>query len=150
MAQQSDRRPSGSSRLVLGFDAGCATCSDLARRIEERVGDKLEVRSLRHPQVEHWREKVLGKDAPWAPTLFEVGGAREVRAWTGPRIAVRLARALGPVATWRVMQALGEVGTPKAATLRPPVANTGAAGMSRGQFLKGMGGAVLASAYSPG
>jgi hypothetical protein len=129
---------------VLGFDAGCMKCSDLARRIEERVGDELEVRSLHHPQVEHWRERAFGKDAPWAPTLFEIGGAREVRAWTGARMAVRLARVLGPVSTWRVMQALGEVGATRLAADGSPAAKMGAAGMSRGQFLKGVGGAALA------
>jgi hypothetical protein len=135
---------SGRRRLVLGFDAGCMTCSDLAKRIEERVADKLEVRSLYHPQVEHWRERALGEDAPWAPTLFEVGGAWEVRAWTGRRMAVRLARALGPLSTWRVMQVLGEVGASKAAADGSPIARIGAAGMTRGQFLKGVGGAAVA------
>ena len=123
----------GERRLVLGFDAGCMMCSNLARRIEERVGDRVEVRSLHHPQVEHWREQALGKDAPWAPTLFEVGGARGIRAWAGPRMAVRLARVLGPVSTWRVMQALGEV----------RATSTSSNGMSRGQFLKGVGGGVV-------
>lgn len=127
-----------SKRLVLGFDAGCAACGELARRIEERAGDRIEVRSLRHPQVEHWRARVLGEDAPWAPTLFEVGGARGVRAWTGPRLAVKLARVLGPVSAWRIVQALGEIGAPETA------AHTTAAGISRGQFLKGVGGTVLA------
>jgi hypothetical protein len=54
----------------------------MVERIKERVGDKLEVMSLRDPQVQEWREKALGQDAPWAPTLFEVNGS-EVRAWTG-------------------------------------------------------------------
>lgn len=66
----------GGRRLVLGFDAGCTTCSDLAKKIEERVGDKLEVRSLYDPQVEHWRRQVLGEDVPWTPTLIEVNGGR--------------------------------------------------------------------------
>lgn len=144
MLEPERREAQSARRLVLGFDGGCATCSDLARRIEGQVGDKLEVRSLHHPQVEHWREQALGENAPWAPTLFEVGGVHEVKAWTGPRMAVRLARALGPVSTWRVMQALGEVGVPKVAAIGPPVADGGAAGMSRGQFLKGLGGAALA------
>jgi len=39
------------------------TCSGLARSIEEAVGAKLELRSLTDPQVEHWREQALGKDA---------------------------------------------------------------------------------------
>lgn len=33
-------------RLVLGFDAGCMTCSGLAEKIQDRVGDRIEVRSL--------------------------------------------------------------------------------------------------------
>ena len=134
----------GARRLVLGFDGGCATCTDLARRISERVGGKLEVRSLHHPQVEHWREQALGKSAPWAPTLFEVGGTRRVRAWQGMRMAVRLACALGPVATWRVMQAFGEVDVPRVAAAGTPVVGGADAGISRGQFLKGLGGAALA------
>ncbi len=85
-------------RLVLGFDAGCTTCTGLARRIEEQLGDKLEVRSLRDPQVEHWRKRVLGENAPWAPTLIEVKGAR-VKAWTGVRMGVVLSRRLGLAAT---------------------------------------------------
>jgi len=36
-------------RLVLGVDAGCLTCSQLARRIGEQVGDRLEIRGLRDP-----------------------------------------------------------------------------------------------------
>ncbi len=144
MLEPETRGVMGARRLVLGFDGGCVTCSALAERISERVGDRLEVRSLHHPQVEHWREQALGKDAPWAPTLFEVGGAREIRAWTGPRMAVRLARVLGPTSTWRVIQILGEVGASKVAMSGPSVASRGVASMSRAQFLKGMGGVTLA------
>ncbi|CAA9405816.1 MAG: hypothetical protein AVDCRST_MAG22-1553 [uncultured Rubrobacteraceae bacterium] len=61
--EETNIRASG-YRLVLGFDAGCMTCSGLARRIEATVGDRLEVRSLTDPQVEHWREQALGEDAP--------------------------------------------------------------------------------------
>lgn len=135
----------GLRRLVLGFDAGCGMCSDLASRIAERVGDKLEVRSLYHPEIEHWRKQALREDAPWAPTLFEVDGIRGVRAWTGMGMAVKLTRALGPVSTWRVMQALGESGNQRVATLsEPSVRSVAVAGMSRGQFLKGIGGAAVA------
>lgn len=144
MAVPERRRDQGARRLVLGFDGGCATCTDLAKRIEERVGDKLEVRSLHHPQVEHWRGQALGEGAPWAPTFFEVGGARGVKAWTGPYMAIRLARTLGPVFTWRLMRILGEVGVPKVATVGSPIAGGGDVGMSRGQFLKGLGGAAFA------
>lgn len=61
--------------LVLGFDAGCLTCSELARKVEEQVGDRLKVRNLREPQLEEWRKNALGEDATWAPTLFEIKGA---------------------------------------------------------------------------
>ncbi len=100
----------GGRRLVLGFDAGCTRCSELARRIEEQVGGMLEVRSLYDPQMEHWREQTLGKDAAWAPTLVEIVGG-QTKAWTGLPLGVRLGRYLGPIGTWRVMQTLGEIGS---------------------------------------
>ena len=131
-----------SRRLVLGFDAGCMTCSDLAREIENKVGDKLEVANLRDPQVMEWRKETLGEDAPWAPALFEVNG-EAVKAWTGKRMGLKLGRALGPVATWRVMQVLGEVGATPEVIEASSVARIGS-GMSRGQFLKGVGGAAVA------
>lgn len=133
MQEPAKRDAPGVRELVLGYDGGCATCGDLAQRISKRLGNRLEVRSLHHPQIEHWREKTLGQDAPWVPTLFEVGGAGEVRAWTGPRMALRLACAVGPVSTWRTMRALRDFEMPST----PPN------GMSRGQFLRGLGGGVL-------
>lgn len=148
MTDVTQRKAFGARRLVLGFDAGCMTCSDLASKIEAKVGDKLEVRSLHDPQVKQWRGLALGEDAPWAPTLFEVGGTREVRAWTGTGMAVRLMRALGPISTWRLMQVFGEGGKRKvevvAAAGGSPIAEAASAAVSRGQFLKGAGGAALA------
>lgn len=129
-------------RLVLGFDAGCTMCSDLAQRIEERVGDKLEVRSLHDPQMEHWRTQTLGENAPWAPTLVEVGG-KKVKAWTGIGLGLRLSRSIGPLATWQIMQILGELVTSVSDTANTPFSKA-AVGMSRGQFLKGVGGAAIA------
>jgi hypothetical protein len=95
-------------RLVLGFDAGCTTCSGLARRIEEKVGDKLEVVSLLDPEMGNWRKQALGEDAPWAPTLVEVRGGK-VRAWTGLSMGLTLSRRLGAKNTWQVMQTLGKL-----------------------------------------
>lgn len=46
--EQADGRHGG-RRLVLGFDAGCMACSELAKRIEEQVGDRLDIRSLSDP-----------------------------------------------------------------------------------------------------
>jgi len=80
-------------RMVLGFDAGCLTCTDLARRIEQVVGDKLEIRSLRDPQVEDWRKEALGEEAPWEPTLIEIEDG-SVKARTGVRMGAYLSRSL--------------------------------------------------------
>jgi hypothetical protein len=128
-------------RLVLGFDAGCMTCSELARRIEERVGNKIEVLSLNDPAMDHWRREAFGEDAPWAPTLVEVDHGK-VRAWTGVRMGARLSRVLGPVATWRMMQVLGEANADL--HLADSVAARATSGLTRGQFLKGVGGAAVA------
>lgn len=141
MTQPEDKVAMGTRSLVLGFDAGCLKCTELARRIKEQVDGKLEIRSLSDPQVEHWRKSALGDDAPWAPTLIEVEGPK-VRAWTGWRLGVNLSRFLGPAATWRVMQALGEVGAAPEAE-KSAVAKA-AGGLTRGQFLKGVGGAAAA------
>ena len=130
----------GGRRLVLGFDAGCTTCSDLAKKIEEAVGDKLEIRSLYDPQVRHWREQVLGENASWAPTLIEVRGAG-VRAWTGVRMGVALSTRIGPAATWRVMQILGDPQD------RPRLGESSSAAtidISRKRFLRGIGGTAVA------
>jgi hypothetical protein len=136
-----EQRDGKTRRLVLGFDAGCMTCSELARRIEERVGNKIEVLSLNDPFMARWRKQALGKDAPWVPTLVEVEGD-EIRAWTGVRMGARLSRALGPLATWRVMQVLGEANDDL--ELVDSVATRAASGLTRGQFLKGVGGAAVA------
>lgn len=131
-------------RLVLGFDGGCSTCLELAKKVHEQVGDKLEVQNLRDPQLGKWRKEALGENAPWAPTLFEVDG-QKVRAWTGWRLGLVLSRHLGPKDTWKVMQTLGDMSAPTAAEAkRSVVARTVAGGMSRGQFLKGVGGAAVA------
>jgi hypothetical protein len=132
-------------KLVLGFDAGCVTCSELAKRIEDRVGDKLEVLDLRYPQVECWRRQALGEDAPWAPTLIEVD-ADGVKARTGLRVGIAPSRRLGPVATWRVMQALGETASTtesiRSSTSLSP--KPGSGGIGRRRFLRALGGAAAA------
>lgn len=131
----------GGRRLVLGFDAGCTTYSDLAKKIEERVGDKLEVRSLYDPQVEHWRRQVLGQDVPWTPTLIEVNGGK-VRAWTGAQMGVALGLRLGLKDTWRILQVLGETNSTVGGRASEKVRTS--SGLSRSQFLKGAGGVAAA------
>lgn len=78
---------------------------------------------------------------PGPPTLVEIEGGK-VRAWTGARMGVRLSRALGPVATWRVMQVLGEVNADL--QLTDSFAANAVSGLTRRQLLKGVGGAVVA------
>lgn len=135
-------------KLVLGFDAGCFTCVEMARRVEEKVGDKVEIQNLNDPRLLEWRKEALGEDAPWAPTLFEIKGEK-VRAWAGKRMGLQLTRFLGPVVTWRVMQVLGEVGAETVLVEDSPVAKA-VTGMSRGQFLKGLGGVVVAMSVLSG
>jgi hypothetical protein len=144
--ERADKQPGG-RRLVLGFDAGCLTCSELAKKIEERVGDKIEVRSLNDPLMEHWRKEVFGEAAPWGPTLVEIKNGT-VRAWSGARMGVRLSRVLGPLATWRVMQVLGEANAEL--ELADSAAVKAVSGLTRGQFLKGLGGAAVAMSVLSG
>ena len=149
MSQQMQIVPIEGRRLILGFDGGCMTCSGLAERIKEQVGDKLEILSLHDPQVEQWRKNALGSDAPWAPTLIEIKGLK-VKAWTGWQLGINLSRSLGPISTWRIMQALGEMSAAPSIENSaiidklPGKAAEAVMGMSRRQFLKGIGGAAVA------
>jgi hypothetical protein len=132
-----DKESANATRLVLGYDGGCLSCSMLAQKIRQRVGDKLVIENLRDVRVQGWRKEALVEDAPWSPTLFEVDDElRAVRAWTGLRVGLALTRALGPVDTWKVIQAIGE--------MRPTKEKLIPGGFSRGQFLTGLGGAALA------
>lgn len=132
--------PSG-EKLILGFDAGCMACSDIAGRIEAVVGDKLEVRSLHDPQVAYWRRQSLGEDAPWAPILIEVKDGK-VKAWPGMRMGARLSLSLGITGTWKLLRALGE--TKAAGGVEESSANGSTAGVTRAQLLKGgLAGAVV-------
>ncbi|MCQ4042774.1 bacteriocin fulvocin C-related protein [Streptantibioticus rubrisoli] len=128
-----------SNRWVLAFDASCCQCRKVAERVKRSGGGRLDVMPLSHPDVQAWRAQALGKDAPPAPTLIQVG-ADQVRAWTGLAVAPRLAVRLGPRFTWRLLAALGE--------LRGQTAErgeSGGKGIGRGQFLRLAGvGAVAA------
>ncbi|MEU7649950.1 bacteriocin fulvocin C-related protein [Streptomyces huasconensis] len=111
-----NRRADG-MRWVLAFDAACGTCREISIMVERACDGTLEVLPLVHPAVGQWRERALGSQAPHAPTLLRVHlDGEEVRAWTGIRMAVPMARRLGPRASARVLSALGrlrqEVGEP--------------------------------------
>lgn len=40
---------------ILGFDGDCLTCRQLAEEVARLAGGRLEVRSLRVPEVAAWR-----------------------------------------------------------------------------------------------
>lgn len=94
------------TRWIFGFDGGCGTCGDLARELVELSDGKLTARSLRSAEVQAWRERALGPDAPWAPTLFAIDEAG-VRAWTGNALIARLGRLVGPHKLWRIATLVG-------------------------------------------
>lgn len=141
---QSDRR-----RLILGFDAGCLTCSEVAKSIQERVGNRLEVLSLNDPLMEHWRKEVFGEVAPWAPTLVEVEGS-VVSAWTGARMALKLVRVLGLSSALQVLQDMMAARNANFINSQasPATYDSPSYGINRGQFIKQLGAGALAAGIS--
>lgn len=95
-------------RWILGFDASCGRCSEIAKAAKNAAGEKLEVLPLEHPDIQRWREESLGANAPWVPTLIRVG-ATQVHSWTGLAMGMRLLTRLGPVGAIKLFKALGEV-----------------------------------------
>lgn len=95
-------------RWVLGFDASCGRCREIAKAATKAAGGRLEVLPLAEVNVHRWRVESLGADAPWVPTLLRVDG-NQVNAWTGPAMGLRLLRRLGPVPAIKLFFALGEL-----------------------------------------
>lgn len=124
--------PDSHDRFVLGFDAACVKCSNLAGDLEQIVGDRLDVVPLTSPDMRRWRREALGADAPWAPTLVRVR-TDSVDAWPGWRMGPVLTRHLGSRGTMRVLTLLGDKlgGMPKRT-----------AGKSRRTFMRASLGAV--------
>ncbi|WP_335940213.1 bacteriocin fulvocin C-related protein [Streptomyces sp. PTD5-9] len=140
------------ARWILAFDSSCGTCTTVSSAVARASGDKLEVLPLTDAAVRRWRQEALGADPAWAPTLLRVADGA-ARAWTGPRMAPRLVRRLGPRATGRVLVALGELrraaraGQPLAAAdgVAVPERERGRSRMSRKHFLllaSGAGAAI--------
>jgi hypothetical protein len=118
---------------MLAFDASCSTCREISQAVEQASAGKLEIVPLGRADVTAWRQEALGDDPPWAPTLIRLDDA--VRAWTGPLMALPLARRLGMRASVRVLSALGD--------LRRPDSERKA--LTRSQFLRLGGGAAVAA-----
>ncbi|MEU4198319.1 bacteriocin fulvocin C-related protein [Kribbella sp. NPDC026611] len=92
---------------ILGFDAGCGQCSDVIERIGAVLGDRVTVAGLNDERIHDLRHRALGAEVPFVPTLLEVDGER-VRAWTGPRLSLRLVRLLGVRRSIAVARALDQ------------------------------------------
>ncbi|WP_221357262.1 bacteriocin fulvocin C-related protein [Streptomyces beigongshangae] len=127
-------------RYVLAFDASCGTCRDISSAVSAACDGRLEILPLAHPGVERWRTAVLGAEPPWAPTLLAVRGD-DVRAWVGRRMAPALLRRLGPRATVRVLQSLGQLRVQAAGR---PLSPVGRPAVGRAAFLRAGGGLLVA------
>lgn len=126
------------TRWVLAFDASCGSCREISATVARAGGGKLEVLPLAHPDVERWRSRALGSDAPWAPTLIEADADGPVRAWTrGPVMGLRLATRLGPRSVMQVLSALGELRRAADSEARRSAReDSGGAAMGRAAFLR--------------
>jgi hypothetical protein len=102
---------------------------------------KLQLRPLASQEVQQWRAEALGPQAPWAPTLIRVD--ERVSAWVGTRMALVLARHLGPRSTLKALRALGELRERAQAYAGPPE-EPSRPGMRRAQFLRVAAGSVIA------
>ncbi|WP_405753472.1 bacteriocin fulvocin C-related protein (plasmid) [Streptomyces sp. NBC_00012] len=130
----------GQANWVLAFDASCGTCREVSEAVRRVCGGKLEVLPLMHRDVEQWRERALGAEAAWVPTLLRVRDA-EVRAWTGKALAAPLVRRLGLRSTLRVLTALGQLRQDAHAPVTGPEEKSG---VGRKQFLRLGAGIVVA------
>lgn len=95
-------------RWIIGFDASCGRCKQIAHAMHSAVGSKLEVMPLAHDDVQRWRGETVGADAPWVPTLIRVDETG-ARAWTGFAMGLRLLQRLGIRSALRLFRALGEL-----------------------------------------
>ncbi|MFB9306421.1 bacteriocin fulvocin C-related protein [Kibdelosporangium philippinense] len=129
------------ARWILAFDGTCGQCRNVSEIVHKAGGGRIEVLPLGDGEVEAWRRESLGEDAPWAPTLLCVS-SRTVRAWIGKTLAIPLVRRLGIVASWRVLNALGQ--------LRTEATVSDGAQVSRAKFFRFAAGAVVAGGLLTG
>ncbi|MFC9433698.1 bacteriocin fulvocin C-related protein [Nocardia sp. NPDC057030] len=99
---------------------------------------------LADADVRRWREQALGQDAEWAPTLLRVRGD-EVRAWCGPRLGFKLAGWLGPIATLRVLTAVGRLHRRASGKASELPGASAPHGVNRAQFFRLVAGAGVAA-----
>jgi hypothetical protein len=83
------------SEWILAFDAGCGRCKKVIDEITGVAGDRLAVAGLGEDRIRALRQRTLGAHPPFVPTLLAVD-SDGVRAWTGPRMSLRMSLLLGP------------------------------------------------------
>lgn len=84
---------------TLLYDSGCASCAGIADEIQRHDltnGGRLELQSLRNPEMKRLLDETHPDGWPWEPTLVEVqGDGSPVRTWTGVRLIPRLISTIG-------------------------------------------------------
>jgi len=131
------------ARWVLAFDASCGTCREISRLVAHASEGKLEILPLAHTDVRLWRERSLGSQPPWRPTLIRIHGS-DVRAWTGAAMGIRLGRRLGIPLTIRLVRLLGQLSRPEH-NYSSEQTNIDQSIMGRAQFLRLGTGAMVAA-----
>lgn len=94
--------------LILAYDAACATCRRVSLVVSQSCGGRLTVESFGWKRVEEWRREAFGENPPWKPALLRPGDGR-TQGWTGPAMALPLARGLGLRAALRLVYDLGQL-----------------------------------------
>ncbi len=96
-------------QLVLGFDAACGKCSDMAKQIKRDAGPVLDIVPLRSPQMVSWREAIF-EEPPFVPTLVRVDPNGEAKdAWIGWKIGPVLGAEMGPQKAASALRNIGEM-----------------------------------------
>jgi hypothetical protein len=136
------------TRYVLGFDAECAFCTDVAEEIRERFGTDLELQGLTSHEMLSWRRaSALGEDPAWAPVFVKISGEK-VRVFTGYRLALALAWRLGIAETYRLTKALGEF--ERCDNAEPEGHGAAATLLTRAQFMRNLTKAAAGLAFTIG
>ncbi|UBH07258.1 hypothetical protein K8P10_002769 [Leucobacter sp. Psy1] len=99
-------RISPAVRWILALDYDCGPCSDFGRRLRAEVGEELEIRGLKDPDIVHWRQ-VTGDTRDWTPVLLRIEGDR-AESWTRLGLATKLIRRFGLRTSRRILSIVGE------------------------------------------
>lgn len=118
-----------SGEWFLGYDGNCPRCAGIQELVFDVADGVISTVNLHDPVVVAWRRDALGENPPWTPTLFRLRDGR-VEAWTGKKMAVRLASLIGPRRAWQLAEGLAERES------SPGISNA----IGRRGFLKGLTG----------